>query len=101
MATSNFGSKDKFIRGSLVLFVATLGLNISGYLFHVFMGRFLGPADYCILGTLLSMIYLIGISSTVVQLSLSKFVSEFKAKNQEGKINILIIRSYKKLFIFG
>ena len=101
MATSNFGSKDKFIRGSLVLFVATLGLNISGYLFHVFMGRFLGPADYGILGTLLSMIYLIGISSTVVQLSLSKFVSEFKAKNQEGKINILIIRSYKKLFIFG
>ena len=46
------------IKDNFVLFLATFVLNVLAYVFHIFVGRFLGPGDYGIFGSLLSLIYL-------------------------------------------
>ncbi|MBU2633710.1 MAG: oligosaccharide flippase family protein [Nanoarchaeota archaeon] len=93
--------KSKFIKDNFVLLVCITILNILGFLFHFYMGRKLGPADYGVLGTILALVYLAGISFNTIQISIAKFVSKFKAKKEYGKISFLLNASIKKLTIYG
>src|SRR3989344_5020254 len=93
--------EDSLVRDSFLLFSATTIVNAGAFLFHVIMGRFLGPANYGILGTLLTILYIINVHVNVIQTIITKFVSEFNANSDLDNINSLIRRSLKKLFIFG
>ena len=93
--------EDSLVRDSFLLFSATTIVNAGAFLFHVIMGRFLGPANYGILGTLLTILYIINVPVNVIQTIITKFVSEFNANSDLDNINSLIRRSLKKLFIFG
>lgn len=89
------------VKSSLVLFISTTIMNFLAYVYHFLMGRFLGPADYGILGALLSLVYLIVIPLNTIQTTVTKFTSNFKAKKEYGKINYLLNHSIKKLFLCG
>jgi len=90
-----------FIRNSIILFSCTLLLNISGYIYHLFMGRMLGPVDYGILGSLQAIIYIMVIPLNTIQTSITNFVARFKAKKEYGKISFLLSGSLKKLSLYG
>jgi len=79
------------------MFSATIVANLLAYLFHVYMGRSLGAAEYGILGSLLAAFYILfvplGAFSTVV----TKFVSEFKARKEYGKVASLLFPGMRKL----
>jgi O-antigen/teichoic acid export membrane protein len=92
---------DSLIRDSFILFVATMIMNFGGFAYHFVMGRMLGPADYGILGFILSLFYILLVPFNVIQTSLSKFVATFKAKNDNKNISSLFNKSLKKLFLFG
>ncbi|MEK6922768.1 MAG: polysaccharide biosynthesis C-terminal domain-containing protein [Nanoarchaeota archaeon] len=97
----NYGRKDSMIRDSILLFSTTMTANFGAFLFHLFMGRFLGPSSYGALGVLLSMIYLIGVPVNVIQTIITKFVSQFKANNEIDKINSLVRKSSFRLVIYA
>jgi len=96
-----YGREDSLIRDSLLLFSATLIVNFGAFLYHFVMGRLLGVANYGVLGTLLTILYIINVPVNVIQTTITKFVVNYKALKEEEKINFLIRRSFRRLFILG
>ncbi|MBU1203726.1 MAG: oligosaccharide flippase family protein [Nanoarchaeota archaeon] len=92
---------DVFIKNSIILFSCTLFLNIAGYVFHLFMGRMLGPEEYGILGSLQAIVYLMLIPLNTIQTSITNFVARFKARNEYSKISYLLSDSLKKFALYG
>jgi len=79
-----------------------LGTGIGGlgnYFYHLLMGRMLGPVDYGILASLISLSYLLSIPTGTLSLVLIKFVSSFKGKNDFDSISTLFRISSIKILI--
>ena len=89
--------KNKFLEDNFYLLLGTGVLSVSGFLFHFFMGRSLGPEGYGVLASLMAIIALLGISATTIQLTISKFVASLNAKKATGEINYLYSVTNKKL----
>jgi O-antigen/teichoic acid export membrane protein len=77
-----------------------IGMMLN-YIFHVYMGRTLGPVGYGILGSILSVFYIFTIPGGIIKTVITKFVADFNAKGEYGKIINLIVRSFKKFFLMG
>ena len=97
----NYGREDSLVRDSFLLFLTTSIANFGAFLFHFFMGRFLGPADYGTLGSLLTILYIINVPINVIQTAITKFVSQFKTLKEEDKINVLLRKSFRKFSFIG
>ena len=87
----------RLARHSGIIFSATLAATLLGYLFHVYMGRSLGVVEYGILGSLLAASYIIFVPLGAISTIITKFVSEFKARNEYGKVAYLLFSAIKKL----
>ena len=96
-----FNKKDSLIRDNLILVTASMFGNAAAFFFHLFMIRFLGSADYGTLGVLFSIIYIISAPMLVIQTIITKFTSQYKAKNQLDKINVLLRRSSFKFIKYS
>ena len=88
---------NKFLKDNLYLLVGTGFLSVSGFFFHFFMGRSLGPEDYGVLASVMAVMALIGIFISTLQLSISKFVASFKIKKKIEELNYLFSATFKKL----
>jgi len=93
--------KSKLITGSLVMAGGTLVGGVAGYVYHLLMGRMLGPADYGILASLISLVYLLGIPLGVLNLVVVKFVAGFKGKKDFDSIGSFFKVVNRKALIFG
>jgi len=88
----------RLARHSGIMFSATIVANLLGYLFHLYMGRSLGPAGYGILGSLLAAFYVLFIPLGAISTVVTKFTSEFKAREEYGKVASLLFFGMRKLF---
>ncbi len=79
--------KNQLIAGSAVLFVGNGLISFGNYLYHLLMGRMLGPVDYGLLASLISITYLLGIPVNSLNLVIVKYVSALKGKRDFGAIN--------------
>ena len=91
--------EDSMIRDSFILLVATMIMNLSGFLYHLVMGRLLEPTNYGVLGVALSLFQILLVPLYVIQTSISKFVAEFNTRKDKKSIDNLFVRSIKKLLI--
>jgi len=82
---------NNLFKGSFLILAASMFGNIINYLYHLLMGRMLGPINYGILASLISLSYILGIPSGALNLVIVKFVSSFQ------KDKFLIKRFHKKL----
>lgn len=57
-------------------------VNVINYGYHLLMGRILGPVDYGVLASLFSILYLISIVPSSASISIVKFVSSAKDRNE-------------------
>src|SRR3989344_864047 len=96
-----FKQDKKLMNDSIILFSSIFILNVLGYVFHFFVGRTLGPADYGIFGAILSLIYLITIPMNTLQPSITNFDSRFKARGETDKVKYLLRRSLRKSLILA
>lgn len=96
-----YTKEDSLVRDSFILFVATMIMNLGAFLYHFVMGRMLGPADYGVLGVVLTLFYILMVPHYVIQTSVSKFVALFRAKKNIDKICNLFVRSTKKIIVLG
>ena len=93
--------KDDFLKhGSVIFFFSIIGY-ISGYLFHAYMGRVLGPEDYGTLGSLIAVLSIATIPVGAIQIVIANFTSKLKTDKEMGKIKGLFLRSLRKMSIYG
>lgn len=92
---------DTFTRQVTIIFAASMVANAGNYVFHVFMSRSLGPADYGILASLLSVFLIISVPVGAIQTSITKYTSHFKAQGQYEKINGLLSGLIKRQSLIG
>jgi len=88
---------SKFFRGSLIVMLGSVLVNISNYLYHLFMGRLLGPVDYGLLSSLIALTYFLGVPAGAMNLQIVKYVSQ--EKGDKNKIFSFYLWFIKKLFI--
>jgi O-antigen/teichoic acid export membrane protein len=97
--------RNNLAKNSLIVFAGTMIANVSAYLYHLAMGRILGPNGYGELSSLISLLYIFGVPTLVLQTVLVKYFSECKAEAEFGKAKDLFLRSTKLitilLIIFG
>ncbi len=97
----DYKKEDSLIRDSFILFIATMFANLAAFFYHFYMGRVLGPADYGILGAILSIAYIVSVPSIVIQTTLTKFIADLKAKKKDKDINLLYKTALSKFFLFS
>lgn len=75
-------TQNKVLTGSLVLLVGSNIYNASQFVFHFLSGRFLGVANYGDLATIISLLGIIGIIHSAVNLSVIKYIASYKTPDQ-------------------
>ena len=93
--------KNQLVAGSAVLFLGSSIASFGNYLFHLLMGRMLGPIDYGILASLISLTYLLGIPLGSLGVVVVKYVSTFRGKGELGMIAYFYSWINKKLIPLG
>lgn len=92
---------DKLLKhGALVVAVTMLGLGIN-YFFQILVGRMLGPVDYGIFGSLVSIVYIFSVLVATIETSITKMASDFNARNEKGKVRTLLTGYSLRLFLIG
>ncbi|MEK6928708.1 MAG: oligosaccharide flippase family protein [Nanoarchaeota archaeon] len=85
----------KLLSGSIILLI-TFGLfNLMGYIFHFSMARMLSIADYGIIVTLFSIIYILAIFSESIQTVITKYSAN---EDKKGKLKNIFKKTLKKAF---
>jgi len=69
--------------------------NVLAYLYHLIVGRILGPVYYGEFAALLSLFYIINVPSLVIQTVLTKQFSILKARKEDEQAKQLFISSIK------
>ncbi len=91
--------KHPLFSGSAIMVGGTMMANVINYVYHLVMGRNLGPVDYGVLASIYSILYLVGIIPTSASMAIVKFVSS--AEHQEVYSIFHAIRKFVfKLSIF-
>ena len=93
--------KNQLIAGSAILFAGSMLASFGNYLYHLLMGRMLGPVDYGVLASLISLTYLFGIPIGTLSLVTVKYVSALRGEKKFETISYLYSWLNKKLVIFG
>lgn len=88
-----------FLKSSAIMFGGTMLTNVLAYLYHLVVGRILGPVGYGELAALLSIFYILNAPSTVIQNILVKFFSGLKAKSDFGQAKRLLFRISRLVLI--
>ncbi len=93
-------SARSLAKNSGIVFAGTMVGNVIAYLYHLFIGRILGPAAYGELAALLSFLYILNAPTTVLQTILTKFFSVLKARNSFGQAKYLWFTVTKKVLLY-
>lgn len=92
---------NQLISGTIIVFIGSTVSSGINYLYHMLLGRMLGPVDYGIFSSLISLTYIYGIPVSVMTLVSLKYVSSLReGKNPEAAIGFYHWFA-KKLIWFG
>ncbi len=93
--------EDKLLRHGGIIFSASIVSFFFAYIFQFYMARALGPENYGILGSMISLFYIFSVPSSTITTTLTQIVSEQKVKQDYGKIKSMLLISAKKLMYIG
>lgn len=91
----------RLLTNSLIFFLGTMVFSVFNYLYNAFMGRFLGPAQYSILGSLIAFISIITIPTNAVATVAMRFAAYYHAKGEDGAIRTFFESLTKRLGSLG
>ena len=94
-------SSDNLIKHGSIMLAATVIGGMAHYLYHVLMIRLLSPADYGALYSLLALFMIIGVPSGTVTVVITKYISRYKAEDDENRISLMFERSLKAIAVCG
>lgn len=94
-------TKKSLVEHAGLLLSATLIAGVTNYLFHVVMSRSLGPVDYGVLYSLLSLFMILAFPLSTVQMVLTKYVAVYRGEGKDSQIRYLYSDFFKKLGLAG
>lgn len=89
------------IKNSFTFFLGAISISVGNYIFHLFLGRILGPKDYGVLASLLSISVILSIPMGTVQTVIIKSASDLKVKNNYPGLHYLTNYFLKSLSVIG
>lgn len=89
------------VRGSFTVLAGSLGGSFLNYLFHLVMGRVLVPAEYGVLVSLFSLLYIVGVPGGVLGTTAAKFASQYKARGDFKAVTAALIWTSKAVVVLG
>jgi len=92
----NFGFTAKNIG---IIFIFTSIVNLINFIYHIVMGRLLGPEQYGILASIISFLFITIAISGTIQTSSVKFTSMYYASGKINEIRSLFILITKRVLI--
>jgi O-antigen/teichoic acid export membrane protein len=93
--------QDELVRSGGIFLVGSLLVAILNYLYHLFIGRMLGPEEYGVLGSLFAIVYLVTFAGATFNKVISKFTAELRGMKQEAALKYLIINGLFKISLFS
>lgn len=96
-------SKDlsRFLRGGFILTCSNVLVGILGYLFQIYVGRFLSPEEFALFSSLIALYMLLGSPLTFVNMLVVKKVSVSRALDQLSSLKSTFFRLQKLLLILS
>lgn len=88
-------SSHSLAKNSAIVMAGSMGANVGSYLYHLVMGRLLGPIAYGELSSLLSIFYIFSVPLNVGAVVLVKFISSMKAHDDLGQVRTLFVKVTK------
>lgn len=93
--------KDGLFNAGLIFLIGSMIVSIANYLYHLFMGRMLGPHEYGVLGSLFAIIYISTFATGTFNKVISKYTSELKSKNKLNNLKYLVRKGFYKVSVIG
>ncbi|MBP7119528.1 oligosaccharide flippase family protein, partial [Candidatus Woesebacteria bacterium] len=93
--------KNPLLTGSFLMIVGSMGINVVNYVYHLLMGRILGPVDYGVLASIFSLLYIISIVPQSASVTIVKFISSAKSDAERNHVSYEVIRFVKKIAFWG
>src|SRR3989339_705497 len=87
--------------GSLVMVGGNMLTNVVNYLYHLVMGRLMGPVEYGVLASLYSILYIISIVPMSTSFAMVKFVSSAKNEKELSSVYLALKKFVFKLALVG
>lgn len=78
--------KHPLFSGSFIIFGGSMFVNVINYVYHLVMGRMLGPVGYGILASIFSLLYIVSIIPLSTSISIVKFISTTKNKSELSEV---------------
>ncbi len=92
---------NRLAKNSFIVFVGTFIAGIGGYIYNMLMSRMLGPADYGIMASLVSLLYIISVISGTLGIVVSRAVAEYSAHGKLSQAKYFIDKANKFLIAIG
>jgi len=83
-----------------IMFVFTSLTNFINFIYHVIMGRMLGPSEYGILASVLSFLFIAGAISFTIETTSAKYASTYLARHDSDKIKSFFYSITKRILLF-
>jgi O-antigen/teichoic acid export membrane protein len=77
------------VKNSSMVIAGIVMANILAYIFHIYVGRVLGPADYGTFGALIALYSLLALPSGAIGSAITKFTAQYNSKKDYNKIGNL------------
>lgn len=85
-------SSNRLLRYNAIYLAGTLAAGGLGYVFHFATGRLLGPAQYAVVASALSALYILTLPALVVQIVSARFTSLAVARGERGHLWPLLLQ---------
>jgi O-antigen/teichoic acid export membrane protein len=81
-----------FVRDGAIVFASWMLINVLSYAIHFVLSRRLGISDYGAFASIIAVLAIFGIPAAIATMVVVKFVAEFHAVDDRGKIRTLSVR---------
>jgi O-antigen/teichoic acid export membrane protein len=85
------------LKGSTILFITSMVGNVANYFFQFYMSRYLSVDNFGAMSSLLSLMVITSVPSAAILLIITKYSSEFKARDEIYHIQSLLLRAFKHI----
>lgn len=90
-----------FVRDTGVLFVGNGAMSLLFLLFHILMGRLMGPVEYAGLVALIGLLNVLNVPAAVMQLTMTRYVAEYVQREDEATSRLMVRLGLRQVTLWG
>jgi O-antigen/teichoic acid export membrane protein len=89
------------LKNSTIVVAGIILSNILAYIFHIYVGRSLGPVEYGVFGALMALFMIIALPAGAISYAITKFTAKLNSKKEYGKIGLLRKKVANRVWIYS